>query len=242
MMLVAHQPHLFPWLGFLKRWKEADVFMVQDNVQFNRKDYVNRCELIDQALSRQWMTVPVKKHHGKNVDERILDVVQKNQWLARMQRLVACYGKGSWGRYCRPVFETDNQSLLQCCMDSMWTLAREYGISTPVVMQSTMCLQGDDHNGRIIDACRKLGCNEMVCGIHTAGHLDVAACEDAGVKVVWHTGLPVGRLSGLHYVMRGGEDRAFAERYLAEPGCIQYLPDRLPEMWDIAPFKRIERP
>src|SRR5205085_4263182 len=42
MLVAIHQPHYVPWLGYLDRMARADVFIVLDHVQFERRNYQNR--------------------------------------------------------------------------------------------------------------------------------------------------------------------------------------------------------
>ena len=42
MIVAIHQPHFLPWLGFLQRMAQADVFVLLDHVQFERRNYQNR--------------------------------------------------------------------------------------------------------------------------------------------------------------------------------------------------------
>ena len=39
MIVTLHQPHFLPWLGYLDRMREADLFIVLDHVQFERRNY-----------------------------------------------------------------------------------------------------------------------------------------------------------------------------------------------------------
>jgi hypothetical protein len=69
MLVAIHQPHYIPWLGYLDRMVKADVFIVLDHVQFERRNYQNRTmiRLEDEA---KWLTVPVVQVSQK---ERIVD-------------------------------------------------------------------------------------------------------------------------------------------------------------------------
>ena len=40
--VAIHQPNYFPYLGFFHKLVRCDVFVILDNVQFNRGGFVNR--------------------------------------------------------------------------------------------------------------------------------------------------------------------------------------------------------
>ncbi|MFL6564043.1 MAG: WbqC family protein, partial [Burkholderiales bacterium] len=60
MIIAIHQPHFLPWLGYLHRMAQVDAFVLLDHVQFERRNYQNRADILleDEAL---WLTVPVVK-------------------------------------------------------------------------------------------------------------------------------------------------------------------------------------
>jgi hypothetical protein len=85
MVVVVHQPHFTPWLGYLHRMAQADVFVLLDHVQFERGNYQNRTRfrMADEA---RWLTVPVVQH---SINERIVDKevdnrLEKRPWGRRI--------------------------------------------------------------------------------------------------------------------------------------------------------------
>ena len=69
MIAAIHQPHFLPWLGYLHRMACADVFVLLDHVQFERRNYQNRT-MIRLDGEPRWLTVPVLQRSQK---ERIID-------------------------------------------------------------------------------------------------------------------------------------------------------------------------
>ena len=45
MIVAIHQPHYLPWLGYLHRMAQADLFVVLDHVQFERRNRQNRSQI-----------------------------------------------------------------------------------------------------------------------------------------------------------------------------------------------------
>src|SRR5687767_4007939 len=58
MLVAIHQPCFLPWLGYLDRMMRSDLFVILDHVQFERRNYQNRC-LIRNEDDSKWLTVPV---------------------------------------------------------------------------------------------------------------------------------------------------------------------------------------
>src|SRR5919108_3321661 len=69
MIVAIHQPHFLPWLGYLHRMAAADLFVLLDHVQFERRNFQNRTSIRMDGEAR-WLTVPVVQRSQK---ERIVD-------------------------------------------------------------------------------------------------------------------------------------------------------------------------
>src|SRR5215475_13644330 len=58
MLVAIHQPTFLPWLGYFDRMVHADLFVLLDHVQFERRNYQNRAQIRLEDEAR-WLTVPV---------------------------------------------------------------------------------------------------------------------------------------------------------------------------------------
>src|SRR5258706_7428566 len=78
MLVAVHQPHFLPWLGYLDRIRRADLFIVLDHVQFERRNFQNRTRIrLDDRP--HWLTVPViQQSQGERVLEKRIDNPPRN--------------------------------------------------------------------------------------------------------------------------------------------------------------------
>ena len=60
MIVTAHQPAYLPWLGLLHKAALSDVFVLVDNVQFEKDSFINRNKLRSPEGWR-WLTVPASR-------------------------------------------------------------------------------------------------------------------------------------------------------------------------------------
>ena len=58
MLIAIHQPHYVPWLGYLDRMAKADLFILLDHVQFERRNFQNRTTIRLEGQPKL-LTVPV---------------------------------------------------------------------------------------------------------------------------------------------------------------------------------------
>ena len=147
MKVAIHQPHFLPWLGYLHRMAQADLFVLLDHVQFERRNYQNRT-MIRLADQGHWLTVPVVQNSQK---ERIVDKLVDNRldgtkwWSANhFATLRHAYRAAPFFDVYAPsmqrLFETKWQRLVDINQAGLELLREAYGITTPLARSSVMVL------------------------------------------------------------------------------------------------------
>ena len=58
MIVGIHQPEYLPWLGFFDKISQSDIFVMLDNVQYEKNYFQNRNRIRIQS-GWAWLTVPV---------------------------------------------------------------------------------------------------------------------------------------------------------------------------------------
>jgi len=58
MRVAIHQPHYWPWLGYLKKMKEADIFVYLDEAAYTKNGFINRNKIQIDGKDH-WLTIPV---------------------------------------------------------------------------------------------------------------------------------------------------------------------------------------
>ena len=61
MKITMHQPLHFPYLGFFQKMKEADLFILLDDVKFVKNEFYNRNRFKNKSGKEEWFTVPVQR-------------------------------------------------------------------------------------------------------------------------------------------------------------------------------------
>ena len=110
MLVAIHQPHYLPWLGYLHRMAQADLFIVLDHVQFERGNYQNRTQVRVNGAAH-WLTVPVVQRSQKErIDEKLIDTRQ--DWDAsHFETLRRAYGQAAVAPL-RAIYETPWERLV----------------------------------------------------------------------------------------------------------------------------------
>lgn len=68
MIVAIHQPQYLPWLGYIDKLDQADIFIFLVNVQYKKNEWQNR-NRVKTAQGWQWMTVPILHHFPQRIDQ-----------------------------------------------------------------------------------------------------------------------------------------------------------------------------
>jgi hypothetical protein len=191
--LAAHQPHFLPWLGYLAKVQQADVFVIVDHVQFERQNFQNRAQIAT-PNGVQWLSVPV--HRGSR-DDRLIDKRIDNKpdgrttWGQRTFRTLAhAYGRTPHFHRYAPVLEelltSRWERLVDLNLALLDFLLDQLQIATPLVRSSTLISVGGARSEMIVSVCRSLGADTYLSGSGgSRQYLDVGRFRRLGIEVEW---------------------------------------------------------
>lgn len=193
MIVGAHQPHYLPWLGYLDKLARSDVFVVMDDLQFEKENFQNR-NRVKLNHGPHWLTVPLLRGSQTDLllDKRIDNTGRggRHHWQHRHWRtLITHYGNAPYFAHYAAALEDVYVRRWDSLVDldlHMLDLARTWlRITRPIVRASSLGLRGQKTE-RILDMCRALGARAYLSGKGgSTSYLDLAAFERAGVSVVW---------------------------------------------------------
>jgi hypothetical protein len=63
MKAVLHQPYFIPWMGYFSKLVYADKFIVMDNVEFSKRHFIDRVQVINSEGQLIWIGVPIGQHY-----------------------------------------------------------------------------------------------------------------------------------------------------------------------------------
>lgn len=93
MRVAIMQPAFIPPASYFRLFAIADVFVVLDDVQLNRRWYTNRQQLPDATGKPKWLTLPLK---GGQRDTTMIKDMQwmvgdaEQEWLRRLRKFPLC--------------------------------------------------------------------------------------------------------------------------------------------------------
>lgn len=184
MRVTIHQPQFLPWLGYLDKIDQADLFIMLDTVQFKKSEWQNR-NRIRTAKGWQWLTVPVLQHFGQRIDEVLINPTAV--WKAQhLRALDMHYARAPYrDRYVaqlRELYSAHWDRLSEFNKATVQWLLEAYGITTPVHNAAEYAAR-DEPTDRLIDLCRAVGATRYLAGPGAEHYMDKPRFESSGVRL-----------------------------------------------------------
>lgn len=187
MIVTIHQPEFLPWLGFFDRIHKSDVFVILDDVQYQKNAFINR-NRIKTAQGWQWLTVPVKaRERLKKIHEVQID--NQREW-----------GKTLWKtlfyNYKKAPFFTKYAGFFQESFFEKWELIvdldiyfienvlKMLGMKKRIEKVSKMKIEGEGTD-RLISICKELGADTYLSGPGGKLHMDLEAFKKERIEVIF---------------------------------------------------------
>lgn len=185
--ITVHQPEYLPWTGFFDRILKSDLFVILDDVGYQKNGFINRNK-IKTADGWQWLTVPVigRSPHLK-INEVLIDNSSdwgKNQWKA----LYCNYSKAPYFKQYAEFFEKS--------LSKKWELISELnihlisgilkitGVEKKIKKTSEMKIEGV-RTERLVNIARAVGADAYLSGPGGKGYMELEKFEKAGIRVVF---------------------------------------------------------
>ncbi|MCL5877791.1 MAG: WbqC family protein [Candidatus Bathyarchaeota archaeon] len=189
MIVAGHQPNYLPYLGFFDKIKRSNVFIIEDNVQFERQGFTNRNRIMTSDGVR-WLTVPIE-HENKPLlinEVKIANKGEPNWGRKHWLTLKHGYCKAPfWDRYSEFFEETYEQEwdlLIDLNMHLIKRLMGYLKIDTPLILSSSLNVDGKKSE-LIVAQCKKVGADVQLAGKGCQDYIDRHLFEREGIKLVF---------------------------------------------------------
>ena len=185
LVVGIHQPHYLPWLRYFDKIARADVFVVLDNVQYNKNGYQNR-NRIKTPRGDLMLTVPVFEQLGKPLEEVRID--NHRPWARKHWRSIEQHYRRA------PHFDR-YATALRAFYERPWTMLNDLNramlpfflgalaITTPVVYASDLDVPGEATT-RLVNLVRAVGGTAYLTGAFALeAYLDADELNAAGIEL-----------------------------------------------------------
>ena len=181
------QPNFLPWLGYLEMIDRVDTFILFDDVQYVRREWVNRNRIprVD-AVDWQWISVPLQKMKRDTLIKDVVIASPSSWYKPLLKTLTHVYKKSDYFGEFYPQLESLLQENYEQLLDLNVALIRwlcsVFGISTPLVKSSSFEILDLKKSERLLEVCQRAGGTAYLANNGSKSYIDEALFARAGVE------------------------------------------------------------
>ncbi len=191
MKAVIHQPMYLPYPGFFHKLSLADVFVVMDDAQYDKR-FTNRNVILDPHGPTR-LTVPINKQQ-KFSPNMVVEINNNLPWREyHWKKIYMCYAKAKffspYKDYFEHLYKRQWDLLFDLDFETMKKVMEWLGIKIPIVRESELHVDGSGTD-RLINACKAIGADTYVSGRGGRNYMDEKLFERNNVKLVYQSYTP----------------------------------------------------
>jgi hypothetical protein len=187
MRIGILQPGYLPWLGFFEQIHKSDVFVIYDDVQYDKDGWRNR-NRIKTANGIQLLTVPVLLKFEQHPLIKNVMIDSTANWRKKhLSTIRQSYSKAPFFKKYEGIFEDAYSRswdrLVDIDMHLILKLAESLGIDTNKIVRSSSLNFTGDRIERLINICSHLGADTFYEGASGRNYIEPEVFLSHGIKV-----------------------------------------------------------
>lgn len=187
MVIGILQPGYLPWLGFFEQLYRSDVFVIYDDVQYDKNGWRNR-NRVKTANGIQWLTVPVLLKYNDHPQICEVRIDNNTKWRKKhLETIRQSYARTPFFKQYFELFEStftrDWEYLIDLDIHLIKMLAQALGIPEKLMIRSsTLDIEGDRVD-RLIKLCNHFGADTFYEGASGINYIDPTEFQQNGIMV-----------------------------------------------------------
>jgi hypothetical protein len=187
--VAGHQPNYLPWLGFFDKIRRSDIFIIEDNVQFERQGFTSRNRVMT-ADGVRWLSVPIE-HANKPLRINEVKIANKSKphwgrkhWLTlKHSYCKAPYWK-DFADFFEETYEQEWNLLIDLNMHLIRGIMRFLNLNKPLIFSSSLGAEGKKTE-LIVAQCKQVGADVQLAGEGGRDYIDQSLFERQGIQLVF---------------------------------------------------------
>ncbi|MDQ7826050.1 MAG: WbqC family protein [Candidatus Eremiobacteraeota bacterium] len=188
MTIGILQPGYLPWLGFFEQLYRSDLFVIYDDVTFDKGGWRNR-NRIKTPGGWCWLTVPLEQENLTATLVKDVKINNRTDWKKKHLASIAQY-------YRKARFFTETIGIFEEAYGKHWEMLIDIDmffirrlmefleIDRPLVCSSSLAIEGD-RNGRLISLCMHFGADRFYEGKAGAAYIEEERFRSHGIEVLF---------------------------------------------------------
>lgn len=185
--VVIHQPDFIPYLGFFQRFLTADLFIVQDAVQFSKRGWTHR-DKIKTLAGESWLTISLRRSpHTTPINQ--LELSTSDGWATDHLKIIKQnYRSAPFFDEIFPMvqylYKDPPRFMADFNLRSIELLMDLLDVRLPCVRASTLEARGRA-NELLIAQLGEVGATHYLSGIGARDYMQPDKFAQAGIEVIW---------------------------------------------------------
>jgi len=174
MKVAIHQPEHFPYMGFFEKMKQADLFVILDDVQYKKNNWQNRNKFLNKNGVEEFFSVQVEKEATKKLikDVNVVDGVWRKKVIKKIQQNLDIDVSHIYS----------HNKLIDINMNSIIWVREKLNINKPIIHSSDLHINTKSTQ-RLVDICNEVGATEYISGKGGKDYLDKSLFKD--IKITY---------------------------------------------------------
>lgn len=186
-IVAIHQPNFLPWLGYFYKIYLSDYFVLLDDVQYSKNNFINRNK-IKTPNGEQWVTIPVM--HSGNFGQLIKDVKIDNP-TKNLNKIIKTiemnYAKSKYYNIYKnefiQIFEGSRDSLYELNKKLIYWCLQQLEIKTKVITSSSINNVQGESTERLVSICRELNATTYLSGFGGSKYQDITVFRENNINI-----------------------------------------------------------
>lgn len=187
MIATIHQPEYLPWIGFFDRISKADIFIILDDVQYQKNGFINRNK-IKTSQGWQWLTIPVKERETlKKINE--IEINNKTDWRNKhWKSLFYNYNKAPYFKryvdFFEKVYRQEWDLLVDLDIYLIENIMNMLGLRKEIKRSSILKAKGKATD-LLVNICQIVGADTYLSGPGGKEYMDLDKFKKENINVIF---------------------------------------------------------
>ena len=188
IILSAHQPAYLPWLGYFHKMALSDIFVILDDVQFEKNSFINRNK-IKTSRGPIWLTVPVLISGHTTLTISDMKINNTANWREKHWKAIYLNYKKApyftkYSAFFEDLYKKEWHRLSDLLAYTTDFFVKELKLGTVLYKQSDLQIKSKKQQ-LILDLCANFKADVFVCGAMGRNYIDAADFSKHGTNVVF---------------------------------------------------------
>jgi hypothetical protein len=165
MKVVIHQPQYFPYPGFFQKLSKADIFVILDNTQYDKR-FTNRNQILA-TKGPIWMSVPINKNHKFALNKEV-EINNEMPWRKQhWDKIKFSYSNSKffkkYSKDFQEIFEKKWELLFELDFVTMKKTLDWLNLDIKILKESELDVKGKSTE-RLVNICKAVEADTYISG------------------------------------------------------------------------------